>query len=470
MRTKRKIEKIVALLLLCCLLTAQHIAAQEIDISKSQMTEDLLYLKSELLQKHPNLYTYTQPEMVDNFFKDIMADLPESISSQSAYLLVSSISAMIRDGHSYVYPSQSHLDQFYTSAPLFPFDLFLDRDRLYVIADHSDEQQMPIGAKLLSINNIRTDEIMETIIGHVARDGYNLGYAEHLAYEFFPAYFSFFYGRQDRFDIKYQHGNEIKTIQAKGQVRPVIKKRRMAKQSAVNSKPAAIATTFYPSDKLAVLTIQSFDNDLLKKDYGLKFKTEIKEAFASIAEQDIDYLAIDLRGNQGGALDNGVYLLQQFMRTSFQCVYAYHKVKWDKKTQTRKMQRINNKWDDFFEPTSNAFQGEVFLICDGGSFSCSAIVANAFKESKRGKVIGTMTGGSAYFNSGGPTEVVSLPNSKVTFSLPITQYQLRKQTENIGAGVIPDRVVSQQVNLLIEGRDPCLEQIIKEIKVLEKPD
>lgn len=46
-----------------------------------------------------------------------------------------------------------------------------------------------------------------------------------------------------------------------------------------------------------------------------------------IEEKQIKSLAIDLRDNQGGELSNGIYLLQHFMDSSFQCVHSYYKVK-----------------------------------------------------------------------------------------------------------------------------------------------
>ena len=460
MKINQIITRLLAIMLLFNFTKAK---SQSTYLSKEQIKEDLVYLKDELIKKHPNLYIYSSPQEVEFFFEETIARLPDRVPYPGAYKLVSSVSGILKDGHSYIYPSAEHLDKFYNSALIFPLEVSLSEGNLLVIENFSEEQNIPIGSKLVAINDIPIGEIQETITQNISRDGDNLEYPKHLYYKFFPAYFSFFYGYQDSFKIKYESKDgQLHTRAIAGLSRDELRAKRNTLIPSGSLGNTGIYLKQFPENQLAVLTIKSFDKKILKVDYQQKFKKEIREAFKEIKDNKIQHLAIDLRNNQGGALRNGVFLLQNFADKPFKCVNAYHTVKIDKQTKKRKLKKLNSKWDDFFRPNKNRFRGKVYLFTNGGSFSCSAIVANTFKENKSGVILGQMTGGSAYINSGGPNEVISLPNSKVTFTIPKTQYALREDLSKIEKGVLPDIEIKENSLLNKAGNDLYMEKL-KEI-------
>lgn len=127
-----------------------------------------------------------------------------------------------------------------------------------------------------------------------------------------------------------------------------------------------------------------------------------------------------------------------------------------------KKRTLNTKWDNYFEPKKkNHFQGAVYIFTNGGSFSCSAIVANTFKEQKRGAILGKMTGGSAFINAGGPNKSITLPNTKILFTIPKTQYNLRANTTAIGVGVLPDILVEGHPSRLLDGEDNFIHKFME---------
>ncbi|MBK8558352.1 MAG: hypothetical protein IPL65_22650, partial [Lewinellaceae bacterium] len=190
-----------------------------------------------------------------------------------------------------------------------------------------------------------------------------------------------------------------------------------------------ISLRMLPNGYSAVLTLKSFDNKILRNDYHQNFKKEIKSIFSILEEKQIKNLAIDLRDNQGGEMSNGIFLLQHIMDTPFQCVYNYYKIKNGQKV------RFNEKWAKPFAPLrKHVFSGKIYVMTNGGSFSCSSIVANTIKENRRGQIIGEMTGGSAYVNSGAPNKNLVLPNTKILFTIPQNQYNLHEYRQ-IGSGV-----------------------------------
>ncbi|MEM9847577.1 MAG: S41 family peptidase [Bacteroidota bacterium] len=421
--------------------------AQPTTYSNEAIRTDLAYLKCKLEQYHPNLYTYSSKEQIDRWFEEQLLQLPETISKKDAFKIITSIAPLLKDGHAYIYPSAEHLNAFYNTAPLFPLDVFLMNDQLVVVGQQDSTQRIPLGSVITKINGTSVEEIQASIVQHIGRDGDNLGYPQHLFYKFFPAYYSFFYGFSSTFDIEYiSTTSERKAVSIQGQTRAAM---RTMRNDEVSS---GIQLQLIPSSQAAILTIKSFDKTILKKDYQQRFKKEISKAFQIIASKGITHLAVDLRDNQGGALSNGIYLLQYLLQNPFQCVHSYYVMRNGKRKQ------LHTKWDNYFKPRrKHHFEGEVFLFLNGGSYSCSAIVANTFKDSERGQILGEMSGGSAYVNSGGPNELITLPNTKITFTIPRTQYNLRAQLHTIGLGVVPDIVVPDTPNRILNDGDPYIE-------------
>ncbi len=419
--------------------------------AKSEIISDLKYLKSELEQNHPNLYTYSSKTTVDSWFEDIYKNLPDSINQAVAFKIITSFSSVLKDGHSYIYPSAKHLKDFFNTATLFPLDVFLTSDSLVVVRNFSNEQNIPVGSKLTKINGILVVDILDLIIQHTSRDGNNFEYPKHLTYQFFPAYYSYFFGFKDQYQIEFiDKMNKLQTVQISGLPRSEIKIERVKRiEKGINFE-------ILPNGYSAVLTIKSFDKKILKNDYNQNFKNEIKNIFNAIEKKQIKNLAIDLRDNQGGDLSNGIYLLQHFMDSSFQCVYSYYKVKNGQNT------KFNAGWSKYFKPNKKAFTGKVYVFTNGGSYSCSAIVANTIKETKRGQIVGEMTGGSAYVNSGAPNNVVILPNTKILFTIPKTQYNLRKDLSNLGLGVQPNIRIIDNPNKILNGQDNYIEYFEKQ--------
>jgi hypothetical protein len=429
-------SKHYCILVLSIFIFSQNINAQETSLSRSEFTEDLNFLKKDLLLNHPNLYTYSSPEEVDSWFTTSVRSLPDSISHQQAYLIVSSISSVIKDGHSYIYPSAKHLDYFFKSAPLFPFEVFLDKQGLIVTQSFTEDPTIPLNSKLISVNGHKVQSILGELLKGSARDGNNLSYPEHVVYKFFPASYSFRFGFTDQYIIEYSDApGRITKVIVDGLQRDEIRQRR----AQMNQHKGKGITLNIEKDKsFAVLAVPSFDKSVLQKDYQQKFKKEVKKAFKRLEEEGIQYLAIDLRDNQGGALSNGIFLLQHFMTVPFQSVHSYYKVKTSRNGK-RIEKQLTSKWDNFFKPKkANHFDGEVFMFANGGSYSCSSIVANTFTFNKRGTIIGSMTGGSSFVNSGAPNKLSTLPNSKILVTIPKTKYQLRENLNKIGDGVEPN--------------------------------
>jgi len=436
--------------------------AQANSISKENFRTELILLKSQLENNHANLYLYHDAKELDLLIDSISSSLDTRIDILEAYHHVSYIAAYIQDGHALVYPSDRVLKQFYNEGPLFPLDLFYNGLELNLIADYSNENSIPIGSEIKTINGTSVDKLYDFMVHHIPRDGKNLQYPTHVFYKFFSAYYSFFFGFIDSFEIEYLDSNqELKTKNIKALPRNAIRKRREEKGHIAKE---AISFNIDVENQLAVLKIATFDNNILKDDFHQEFKKEIKSAFKNIRKRKIDNLVIDLRDNQGGELSNGNYLLKQISNRKIKSIYKLEGLKIDKNTNQRLLKKKIN-FDKFnFLPWTKSYNGQIFLFTNGGSFSCSAIVANEFQKQKLGMIIGEMSGGSASVNGGSPNEIITLPYTKIIFTIPTIRFYLNKNLSIQAKGVIPDVVVKDNYERFIGGVDKYLDEVMILIK------
>jgi C-terminal processing protease CtpA/Prc len=108
----------------------------------------------------------------------------------------------------------------------------------------------------------------------------------------------------------------------------------------------------------------------------------------------------------------------------------------------------------------NFFDGQVYILCSGGTVSAAAKFVNTSKNYSNAIIIGEETGGCYIGGSAGNSAILTLPNSKIQliialafFKPPWFSYDKR------GRGIIPDYKVEQSLH-----GDPVMEFTKKLIK------
>ncbi len=419
---------------------AEPAVSQEMIFSKAELTADLIYLKEQLHWRHPNLYTYSTPDQINGWFQEQIKNLPDSINDLQAFALVASISPLIMDGHSYVYPGGKYLNYFFGGAPLFPLDVLWINDSLKVLRNYPFSGKIEPGAIITRINSLDVNQIRNFIVNRLSRDGKNSAYAEYLFSVFFQAWIAAFYGFEEEYIIDIMHlSGEQEQVRLKGLSRNQI---QTIRKDFLAGQKRGLRLHLNRNNRSALMTIQSFSNDIIKHDFKQNYRKEMKHYFKQIQEDSINLLFIDLRGNQGGELKNGIELLKYFMHEKFIAVESFNRIKL-KNTGERETIEFTNKWNSAFSALGRYhFSGRIVLLTDGGSFSCASIVAHVFRKYARGKIWGEMTGGSQNILSGSPNRKVKLPNTGIQFSIPLTGYVLSEKINKESEGIAPDFIWS----------------------------
>jgi C-terminal processing protease CtpA/Prc len=209
----------------------------------------------------------------------------------------------------------------------------------------------------------------------------------------------------------------------------------------------------YPNENVAVLTIATFNDELLKV-AKLNFSSFLDSAFSSIKQKGISKLIVDLRGNGGGADAYGASLYSFLTPKPFQ----YYK---QLITVQRKLTVADHPGLGLQQPGNNTFDGKVFVLINGMSFSATTEFCAVAKSNRRAVFIGEETGGTYVGNTSGKFVERLLPNTQIKISVPTIQYVMAVKNEKLkNRGIIPDHIVMPTINDVLGNKDVQLEYAI----------
>lgn len=202
---------------------------------------------------------------------------------------------------------------------------------------------------------------------------------------------------------------------------------------------------------VGLLTIGSFQNSDFNRAYFDELYNEILKT---------DALIIDIRNNGGGNSTHADYLISHFSNKpipqgawkSPMYIAAHgswnYPQEWYMQTP-HPLSPVRKK---------EIYQKPVVLLVNATTFSSAENLCVTFRSSKRGKIIGTPTGGS----TGNPVFI----DLGFGFGCCIcTKYELDAEgNEFIGIGIQPDVVVEEDVNLYLKNRDNVIERALEILK------
>ncbi|HPG10566.1 MAG TPA: S41 family peptidase [Chitinophagaceae bacterium] len=419
--------------------------------SVNELQDDFKFLRTNLEKNHPNLHLYTSKEKLGFFLDSLYKCITRPLSEMDFYNLITLINSKLKDGHTMLLPSEEAGNYFNENARFFPFYIKILNNRLYVNMNCSTDTLISEGSEILNINKIPSKDILDYLLTRQIRDGNNQTYPIWIMTNYFKEYFSFSFGHPDKFHITFkskEYENKTVTIDAlsKDSIR-FYRKLKYNERDSISSPKQGIIFETNKQSGIALLSIKSFDPDILNSVYHQSFDNTIKEIFDNLNKGNIQNLILDLRDNQGGDFETGKLLLSYLLLRPI-----------------KYLPKSNNK--EIIIPKPNSYKGNLYVLINGGSFSSTAILCSYLEATKRGFFIGEETGGNKIIISGDPIDTI-LPNTKILFSVSTTGYVIRKN-RNKGRGVIPNYYTNISIDNVITDSDIpkqiALDIILKQLK------
>lgn len=247
----------------------------------------------------------------------------------------------------------------------------------------------------------------------------------------------------------------------------------LKKYNIKNSKPA-FNLEIINNRKTAILTILTFEPKA-----GIHvYRKFLQNTFKELKIRNVRHLIIDLRNNGGGTNSNVADLFAYLTDKPFKHLeYAEmiaQKFTWLKYAENpsdfdnlRGVKTnagtflVNYRYPgtNFRSPVKEyGFNGDVYLLANGGTVSAASEFVAIAKFHKRAVVIGEETGGGYYGGTGGLYLKLILPTSKIKVRIPtiriftaVSGTDTTKQPA--GRGVIPDYQVEPTIRQWLKSDD-----------------
>ena len=129
--------------------------------SPSELKEDLRFLIQTLEEVHPHLYAYISETDASQAQGEVEQEFVRPLSRIEFYFRIAPVVAALSDGHTrIVLPHEEYQEWIRTARPVFPLEVTVRNDRIFVSADYSSPKTIPEGAELISVNGVSASAIV----------------------------------------------------------------------------------------------------------------------------------------------------------------------------------------------------------------------------------------------------------------------------------------------------------------------
>ncbi|MFY0481319.1 S41 family peptidase [Flavobacterium sp. PLA-1-15] len=409
------------------------------------------------------------------------------------------------------------------TGPFSQFEFQIFNDKMYVVKNNSKDKSIKAGFEVVGIDGKNTADLLNDYKNLFTSDGYNKTYYKYKLGKGFGGFYTNENGIKDSLLYNFKYNDSVKTVWIKRKANDtakvavndtvktevpkplekivLTKAEKKAKRKAEHRKKNIFGyndeTKLYnrnlkfieADSSVAVMKINAF---AIGNHYAF-----YKESFEKIKKNKAETLIIDLRNNPGGRLSEIAELYSYLTDTTM--VFT-DKSEVATKTSLLKgdyfkggsigMKALKGifyplyigytffkvkKADDgkFYYATSdskpqnkkaNAFEGKIYVLINGGSFSASCILSSNLQGAKRATFVGEETGGTYNGTVAGRMPLIKLPNSKLKVRVGLMRISPHYKTDVEGRGIFPDVAITPTLEDRIKDIDPEMNWVMEDIK------
>lgn len=477
--------------------------------SPQELQKDYTVYQSTLEEAHPGLYWYTSKDSMDQYFRWGRDQLRDSMTEAEFRKVLAYVTSKIGCGHTSVRPSKAYNRYLDTVRiyRIFPLSLKLwsanehdpfVQDTAVISANlNRRDSMLKRGTVITKMNGVPVRKIVDSLFKYIPTDGYNYTHRYQALSNrgFFGSLYTSIYGASNLYTIEYidtagQLRNRTITsyfpvtdsaFRARARTAPRMPQPSRKERKNMQRNSARLLK-IDSSTKVAMMDLSSFG-----RGYGLK--GFFRRSFKALHKNDIGHLIIDVRGNGGGSVTNSTMLTRFLSDHKFKVgdtLYAITKRKryggrvqndfFNRMFMTFFTKRRKDGYYHFgyfekhyFKPKKkHHFDGKIYIVTGGNSFSATTLFASALKDQENVTVIGEETGGGAYGNTAWLIPDVTLPVTKVRFRLPLFRLVIDKNLPKNGRGVQPEIESKPTVEAIRNGIDYKIEKTMELINADKK--
>ncbi|WP_442792711.1 S41 family peptidase [Pseudoalteromonas sp. T1lg23B] len=390
----------LAVIFIFCTLTSITSKAQttsfiplQTPLSVEQAQQDFEQWFNWLHQTHPDLSHSVKD--IDAFYQkvaEIKSTLKAPITAMTLWQAMAPLNSMLADGHIKVgHGSASQWRQWIAQGTaLFPLEVHITNDGMYVARDLSAQSSHYQGAKIEAINGKGITSILQTLLENTHGD--TLAFRQNVLQDQFNRLFYMTFGPQDSFDIDLVDDNKKHRITLNA-------KAALPQSLVVSSFAEAFNVTF--QDNTAILRVNTFAWDDLKQ-----YLTFMDSIFSDIKAKGISHLIIDISKNGGGNDDMWMAGILRYIADKPYRHFSTYRSKILLKYRDPGQivgnieQGENTRLIQPDLQLENFYTGKVSLLIGTGTYSSSIVFANTVQDYQFAQLIGAPTGGRSTQSGG----------------------------------------------------------------------
>jgi hypothetical protein len=473
-------SSLIVFVLFSCISREKTVGSGEVgdtlnaEVDSEDAREDLRTYKKILDAAHPSINEYIPKDQWNHEYDSIYATIEKGITMREFYNKLFFLLNEIGCCHSLLELPESIRDSYYYSELFFPIPVILLEDGLYCNTDN----ELPPGSKILSINNVSVDKILDSLMMYSTVDGLHRESQRYIAASTFGIDYFIRFGGQSYFNVSYvdtsgnKHGRII-NASTLGDL--YNRKSELYYYDAVD---VPYSFQIDEESKMGILRVASFNNDTYNQ--RAAFRNFLDNTFELLKyKKHITHLMIDLRENGGGKLNSCYQLFSYLTDRNFReydSVFSrirevpFASLISDKITPGLVYDVNENLKSEFFnveprgccipdsliedwDPKNNRFTGKVYVVVNANVASSASYFAALVKNSGRGVIIGTETSGGGYTGNGFEQLIYTLPRTKINVQFPYAKLIYVKEKVHDGHGVVPDYKVPDNLRFFQRNDD-----------------
>lgn len=439
--------------------------------SPVQLQQDAELMKNVFLAMHPVIGIYNTRIHYNNLFDKFISELTDSLTEKQFRIKIKIIIDELHCGHTEALLSNQYYKeaskQKYNYSPYFFLPI---KDKVYLIAALNKKKDTLIkkGAEIISINGVGVDSMLRYCKRFISTDGFNQTGKEHYVQLGFNSFYPSLFGRPDTFTVDYLSGKNVKRVKYPAINVKTIPQLPLAiriDSSCKHYKRAKIHYNYLDDkNKTVYLKLDAFSRKRTNKAY--------RKIFREVKNNQTENLVLDLRNNGGGSLENSYKLLSYLLDTTQTqtlrtAIKTYPYKKYTSKPILFKLMRFGfgliskkntvNDTDNFvytIKPKKkHHYNGKIYVLINGGSFSASCLVAAYLKANNKAVFIGEETSGAIEGCNAGITPFYNLPNTKIKIRVPAFRVANDVIPNITGHGIMPDYEIKYSILDILSRKD-----------------
>ncbi|WKZ67616.1 MAG: S41 family peptidase [Flavobacteriales bacterium] len=452
-----------------------------------RLRADLEVLKAAIQEAHPAPYRYITRGELDSAFDALADSLYTPLSSDGFLARLLPVLQRIGDANLDVQLDAATEQRLLAQATLLPFRVRLIEGDVYIAEELKGFRTFPQGSRLISVDGLATHRLIAGMSAWVVRDGANETLRLRVIEERFAWLFLLAFGYSGSYAVEVEapDGRRLEEVVVGMRLEDIERSR----------KPDGLAmhpwqSTWDPAAGALWVSIRSLD-PLVLEGSGQKPRAFIDAMLRELKDNRARVLVLDLRGCGGRELGMAELVFSAIATDPFRVVESMYvsaaqltALAGVAEIPVEHLASVQHNYlparhgtamlhpDDprlqDVAPHRHAYQGKVYVVCDGATRDAGAAVVMLAKRSGRARVVGEETGTNAHSFTGGRELMVTAPNTGVRLRIPLVRYvPSGVAAGEADRGEAPHHLVSPQPWGVAKGRDTVRLALMRMIRELQ---